>query len=286
MTYAVLGPKGTFSEDAALIYWPEAREIRVAPTIKMLFAELLKGEVDDILVPVDNSYAGSIDATMQALNDYEVSIHGEIVLAIEQCLLARNNYKLEELELLVSHPAALMQCSTFIEENMPGIRTEITGSTAEAVQIVRGESRRAAAIGSSYAARIYGMRILCRGIENTYNQTRFIHVRRKEEVKYEGEKGSLIFSLDDKPGALYHALEVFARRGINLCKIESRRSGRLKDSFSFYIEFDNLSKEVEVPEVLQELAACSREIKFLGMYSRDRRHKSAYLHGVDASKFI
>lgn len=286
MKCAVLGPKGTFSEDAALVYWPEAREIRVAPTIKILFAELLSGEVDDILVPIDNTYAGSIDATMQALNDYEVSIQGEVILDIEQCLLANHNYRLEELEILVSHPAALMQCSTFIEENMPGIRTEITSSTAQAVKIVKGEKRKGAAIGSSYAARLYGMCILYRGIENTYNQTRFIHVRRKEEARYTGEKGSLIFSLADRPGALYEALGVFARRGINLCKIESRKSGRLKDSFSFYVEFDNLSREVEISEVLHELASCSREVKFLGMYSRDRRHKNACLHGVDAGKFV
>ncbi|SHG95182.1 prephenate dehydratase [Thermosyntropha lipolytica DSM 11003] len=286
MRCAVLGPKGTFSEDAALLYWPQAGEIKVAPTIKMLFDQLIQREIDDILVPIDNSYAGSIDSTMQALNDYEVSIHGEIILDIEQCLLANNNYRIEELELLVSHPAALMQCSTFIEENLPDIRTEITGSTARAVQIVKGETRKAVAIGSSYAAELYGMHILCRGIENACNQTRFIHVRRRDKVQYEGDKGSLIFTLPDKPGALYQALEVFARRGINLCKIESRRSGKLRDSFAFYIEFDNLGQDAVLPEILTELGKQSREIKFLGMYSRDRRKKDVYLHGACTGKFV
>lgn len=286
MKCAVLGPKGTFSEDAALLYWPDSGEINVAPTISKLFDQLINRKVDDILVPIDNSYAGSIDTTMQALNSYEVSIHGEIILDIEQCLLANSDCELDEIELLVSHPAALLQCSKFIEKNMPGVRTEITASTAQAVQIVKGEKRRAAAIASMYAAHLYKMCILYRGIENTYNQTRFVHVRRGKEVRYEGEKGSMIFTLYDKPGALYHALEVFAKRNINLCKIESRPSGKIKDTFSFYIEFDNLSKEVFIPDILCELGEYSREIKFLGMYSKDRRKRSDYLHGSDSGKLV
>ncbi|MBO8159302.1 prephenate dehydratase [Thermosyntropha sp.] len=268
MCYAVLGPKGSFSEDAAHLYWPKADEIYVASSINELFERLINGEVDDILTPIDNTHAGSIDNTIQALNDYNVSIHGEIVLDIEQCLLSSHDYKIEELELLVSHPAALMQCSSFIEKNLPHIRTEITSSTTRAVQIVKEEEKKAAAIGSRYAASLYDMKILFSGIENSFNKTRFIHVKRAEEIKYKGEKGSLIFSLDNKPGALYKALQVFARKNINLVKIESRRSCKIEDSFAFYIEFDNSFSRVSVKEILDDLAVYSKDIKFLGMYKK------------------
>lgn len=265
MAYAVLGPRGTFSEEAALRYWGDEAQLLPARNIPELFALVEAGKVDGGLAPIDNTMAGSIEATMECLSAREVSISGEISLPIKQQLMARHPYRLEEIELLISQPAALQQCAQFIRENMPGVRTEIAASTTRAAQLLSGESRRAAAIANRQAARLYGLQIIRPDIAAAGNVTRFIHITSRNE-DHGGDKCSLIFSLADRPGALYEALGVFARRGINMARIESRPSRGLPARFWFYVELAMIKDDRERQETLGELTGYCDSIKYLGSY--------------------
>lgn len=274
MSCAVLGPRGTFSEEAAHRYWGETMNLSTARSIPELFQMLLRGEIDDVLVPIDNSLAGSIDISMACLQEYPVCIKGEIVIPIEQHLVAASHCTLDEIELLVSQPTALMQCTQFVNTVLPGVRTEISPSTARAMEIVKGESRKAAAIGSLQAAEIYGLKIIRSNIENKYNNTRFIHVGKENSLLSAGNKASLIFTLPDNPGSLYYALGIFASRNLNLSKIESRPGKSGRDSYSFYIEVDVPGDKQTMENALQELQDYCLTVKYLGLYSRRMEDKA------------
>lgn len=266
MVYAVLGPRGTFSEEAAGYYWGNGVELQVAGSISEVFSLVESGRVDGALVPIENSLAGTIHPTFEGLQNSEVWIKGEFYLPVQQHLLACRTLPLEEVELLISQPVVLMQCESFIKESLNGVRTEICDSTARAAQILRGESKRAVSIGNSSAATLYDLKIIYPDIAEENNITRFIHIG-KPDQKILGDKSSIIFSLRDRPGALYDTLGIFARRGLNLGKIESRPSRKHSSEFSFYIEVD-LSYEAGIEELLGELCEHCQEVKFLGSYAK------------------
>ncbi len=265
MVYGVLGPRGTFSEEAALLYWGGRARLIEAASIPQLFDMVQSGEVAGALVPIDNSMAGSIEPTMEGLALNDIIIRGEICIPIQQHLMAVREYSLEEIELLISQPAALLQCEQFIRQNMSGVRTEITDSTTRAAQLLTVEKRRAAAIGNKQAAELYGLKIICSEISGKDNITRFVHIT-SGSVDIRGDKSSLIFSLPDRPGALWHALGVLARRNINMTKIESRPSRHQPSRFWFYVELDTTGLCSEMAGFLEELDTHCESLKYLGSY--------------------
>lgn len=265
MIYGVLGPRGTFSEEATLKYWGEEVKLREAGSITQLFDLVTRGEIAGALVPIDNTMAGSIEPTMEGLASHQVFIRGEISISIEQHLMASHDYRLDELELLISQPAALQQCEQFVRDNMPGIRIEITDSTTRAAQLLTVEKRKAAAIAHKQAAELYGLKIIRAGISGQDNITRFIHIA-TQDSKCLGDKSSLIFSLPDRPGALWEALGVFARRNINMTKIESRPSKGQAGRFWFYVELDTSKLNGDFSSFLKELETYCESCRFLGSY--------------------
>jgi prephenate dehydratase len=264
MNYAVLGPRGTFSEEAANLYWGEDISLQVGVSIPEVFAMVENLQVDGALVPLDNSLAGSVWDTLECLKTCRVEIKGEISIPIKQHLMACKSYSLDELELLISQPVALLQCERFVKSKLAGVRTEICDSTTKAAQILRSEKRRAASIGNYQAAKLYDLQIICPDIAEAHNLTRFVHIG-PITGNMMGEKSSLIFSLQDRPGSLYETLGIFAKRQLNLSKIESRPSREHQAEFWFYVEVD-LSQGEGMEELLVELKDCCRELKYLGTY--------------------
>lgn len=266
MAYAVLGPRGTFSEEAACLYWGKDVDLCIARDIPELFSMVQNKSVEGALVPLENSLAGSINPTMLALESASVKIKGEIAMPIKQHLMACRKYALEDVELLISQPTALIQCEKFVRSRLAGVRTEISDSTARAAQMIKGETRRAVSIGNSQAAKIYDLEIVYPNIADNYNLTRFVHISLEERIEVEGEKSSIIFSLLDRPGSLYEVLGIFARENMNLSKLESRSSK--KGSFSFYVDVDAGANAIR--SVLEELKECCDSVKYLGSYEKSR----------------
>lgn len=265
MTYAVLGPRGTFSEEAAYRYWGDEVDLTTADSVDEVFRLVQNGQVEGALVPLENSLTGSVQPTLRGLEQSAVYIGGEITLEIKQHLMARQKYDLDEIELLISHPLALLQCDIFIKKFLPGVRSEITESTARAAQILYDEQRKAASIGNDHAARLYGLEVIQRDIGDEHNQTRFVYITGKRQ-ELSGDKCSLIFSVPDQPGALYRTLEVLACQGLNMSKIESRPHRCRQNCFSFYTEIDLAGKQVPMEELLEKMSCCCQDIKYLGSY--------------------
>jgi len=268
MAYAILGPSGTFSEEAARLYWGNEVDLCLLSNIGELFWQLEHGQAEAALIPIDNSRAGTIGVSMECLASNQVNIQGEITIPITQHLMAGSKYQLEEIELLVSQPAALLQCEGFIKVNLPGVRREITESTTSAAQIIRKEKKRAACIGNRQASMLYELEIIKSNIQDEDNLTRFIHVTAGEAAlaPAPGSKSSIIFTLPDQPGALYRALGIFAERNLNLSKIESRPARDRRNSFWFYVEAETSGYNLELEQVLLDLKAMCKQVKYLGSY--------------------
>ena len=220
---AFQGERGAFSEEAALKLLGENITLVPRSTFEAAFRAIFEGLADYILAPMENSLAGSVHRSFDLLVDSNLNILGEEIIPIVHNLIGPPGARFDQLKVVESHPVALAQCEHFFSEH-PRLKRIATEDTAGSVRevVLAGDLTRAAIAGRR-AAEIYGGVILREHLEdNSKNYTRFWLLSPSQSEPENADKLSLFFQLDHRPGALLHALEPFAQRGINLMKIESR----------------------------------------------------------------
>jgi prephenate dehydratase len=226
---------------------------------------VVQNQANLAVVPVENSTEGSVVMTLDALWQLPgLQIQQELVLPISHALLSRAN-DLTEIKTVYSHPQALAQCQKWLENNLPTVPIIPTNSTTEAIQILDQKSN-AAAIASPRAAKLYNVPILVQPI-NDYpdNCTRFWVMALNSSNQ--GDRMSLAFQVVDQPGALVKPLEVFAKRQLNLSRIESRPTKRSLGEYVFFIDIEiNHDQQHLTAEALEELANHTDEIEVFGAY--------------------
>ncbi len=264
---ALLGPAGTFSEQAAKQYFSETEaDFIITKNIPDIFRKVKAEEVDYGVVPVENSTYGSIPITLDLLLETDLKVVGEIILRIKLNLIATREMDLSEIKTLLSHENPLGQCRKFIEENLPHVKIIETKSTSKAVELL-SEYEDAAAIGTEIAAELYNRVIISKGIEdNPNNFTRFFVIGYEETVATGKDKTSIVFSVRHVPGALLSALKAFSNRNINLTKLESRPSRLTPWEYYFYTDFEGHITDPKVQEALTDLKQNTLFIKILGSY--------------------
>jgi len=259
MKIGILGPAGTFSEDAAEL-WLKGRnenlvEMKYYETIFDVSESLLRKEVDYGIVPIENSLEGSVGETLDVLsreNREEIQIVGEVLVPINICLLAQT-FKKSLIKTVVSHPHALAQCKPFIRERLKGVEVKSVDSTASAAKLA-SQSEEIAALASKAAAQKYGLNILEENVQDYDSVTRFIVLSssaaasgiKTAPTPTGRDKTSILIYLKDYPGALYDVLGEFAQREINLTKIESRPSKRALGDYMFHIDCEGHIEEEKV----------------------------------------
>lgn len=270
---AYLGPTGTYTEAAASAYgrWliaAQNQESRLRPysSIVQALCAVAQGQVDLAVVPVENSTEGSVAVTLDSLWRLDqLQIQQALVLPIAHALLSRAA-SLESLERVYSHPQALAQCQRWLEQFLPTVQLIAAQSTTEALgQIERDQT--AGAIASPRASQIYGIPILASAI-NDYpdNCTRFWVLGLQPATQ--GSHISLAFSVPaNVPGALVKPLAVFAQRGINLSRIESRPTKRSLGEYLFFIDLEGSLTQAPLQAALAELPAYTEVLKIFGNYS-------------------
>ena len=290
MKIGILGPAGTFSEDAAGL-WLKGRnenlvEMKYYETIFDVSESLLRKEVDYGIVPIENSLEGSVGETLDVLsseNREEIQIVGEVLVPINICLLAQT-FKKSLIKMVVSHPHALAQCKPFIRERLRGVEVKSVDSTASAAKIA-SQSEEIAALASKAAAQKYGLNILEENVqsgalprepvspESVYKSsvTRFVVLSSSaasgiKTAPTGRDKTSVLIYLKDYPGALYDVLGEFAQREINLTKIESRPSKRALGDYMFHIDCKGHIEEEKVKETLRGVESKVAMLKILGAY--------------------
>ncbi len=233
---------------------------------------VVHGAADLALLPIENTTAGSINETYDLLAEGHLTITGEVVSAIEHCLLALPGVKLEDLRVVMSHPQALAQCQTFLRAH-PHLRAQVEIDTAGSARKVRelGDPTYAA-IASASAATTYGLAVVSRGIQTERgNATRFVEVALRPAPVPEGAtaKTSLVLALADRPGALGEILMRFAARSISLTKLESRPIPAQPWSYRFYIDALAHGASESFQATLADVKPLTTELRVLGTYPAD-----------------
>ena len=294
-TFAFLGPRATFSDEAARLFaGAGAANGGAAPdflervTIPEVFEAVRAGAADFGVVPIENSLEGSVAATLDELAlGRQVFMLGETRLDIHHCLIAAPGTQRADITTIVSHPQALGQCAQWILHELPGRPVIASNSTVDAVRQA-GEHPGYGAIASAFAAELYGADILERNIEDhTNNQTNFVLIAGKERAaRYLAAHGgqatpdqggqsqgsrayktsAALFMWANKPGALLMILAEFAYAGVNLTKIESRPTKEAMGEYMFFLDFEGRADDPDVAIALDSLRLKLREVKVLGSY--------------------
>ena len=268
MLVAFQGEHGAYSESAVYSYFGRSVEVLPCKTFREVFDKVERKEVDYGVVPVENSLVGSVVETYDLFLEYDLKVRGEVIIKVSHCLITNVETDIDSVEVVYSHPQALAQCRRFLESFG---RTLIpTYDTAGSVKMMK-EKRllNAAAIASEKAAEIYGMKIVARDIaDNPNNYTRFFVLGEEDHPPTGNDKTSIIFSVPHKPGSLYNALAEFAKRNINLTKIESRPTRKKLWEFNFYLDFEGHRKERKFTEAIEALKSKAYFVKILGSYPK------------------
>ena len=265
-----LGPAGTYSEEAAVLYDPEA-ELVPFPTIPAVCRAVSEGLADEGIVPIENSIEGSVVYTLDYLiNETELSIFHEVVLPIQHCLMIKPGTSTTDVSIIYSHPQSLAQCRHYLEDNFPKAEPIASLSNSAAVTDMLESETTAAAIAPQRAAELYGAKIIGRGIQDvTNNVTRFVLLGWEDHAPTGYDKTSLCFTFTrDAPGSLYNALGVFATRDINLVKIESRPTKESLGRYNFLVDCEGHRESDVVKAALESLGEQVSGLKVFGSYPR------------------
>ena len=272
MEIAIQGEPGSFSHEAALKFSPQATILPCAIS-QEVFLAVDRRRVDAAVIPIENSLAGSVVEHYDLLLTHEVAVERELLLRIRHNLIGVPGTRLEQIRRVYSHPVALAQCRRFLEQH-PQIEAVPYYDTAGSVkQLVELRDRSSAGIASAQAAAHYGGEILETGIEdNAENYTRFFLIRRCSEVNVdpEADKVSLAFTVENRPGTLVEALQVFASQGTNLTRIESRPVHGQPWHYVFYADYQ-LSSPSSANAAVELLGRHCSMVKELGRYRAGRR---------------
>ena len=270
---AFQGERGAFSEEAALKLLGADVTLVPCATFDATFSAIKRQAADYVLAPMENSLAGSVHRSFDLLVESGLHIVGEVIIPIVHNLIGVPRATLERIASVESHPVALAQCEQFFIAH-PQLRRIPAEDTAGSVrEVMRAADPTRAAIASRRAAELYEGVILLEHLEDDReNYTRFFLLAPSAAQPQDlgaasaPDKISLVFQLAHKPGALHHALEPFARRNINMMKIESRPVHGRPWQYRFYLDLQAAASDPEFAAALAELALQAVELKILGSY--------------------
>ena len=272
LSLAYLGPAGTNSETAALAYadWLANDQQQICtlcpyPSLALTLQSVAKGEIKRAVVPIENSLEGSVTVILDTLWQTDnLQVHQELTIPILHGLLSYAS-SLDQVKTVYSHPQGLAQCQKWLANYLPQVQLVPTKSTTEGIELLKGDPS-AAAVSSPRAAQLYNVPLLEPDIKDRAdNCTRFWIV--SGDKSENGTHLSLAFNLPvNAPGALVKALLIFARREINLSKIESRPSKRSLGEYVFFIDLEGNFQDPQIEEALAELSNCTESIKIFGNY--------------------
>lgn len=260
------GAEGAYSQAAMVKYFGEDVQSFHVDTFRDAMLAIDEGSADFAVLPIENSSAGIVSEIYDLLVEFENFIVGEQIIKIEHCLLAKPGTKIEDIKTVYSHPQSFMQSSRYLNEK--GWQQISMKNNAFAAQKVANEDDRTqAAIASEYAAKVNGLEVLYRGVNDLKdNSTRFIIVTNQKVFFKDASKISLCFELSHESGALYHVLSHLMYNNLNMTKVESRPLEGRNWEYRFFLDFEGNLKDSAVRNALRGLREETRNMKILGIY--------------------
>lgn len=270
MKTAYCGVEGAFAYIAAKKMFPTSRLIS-CPDFSKAYSGVEKGLYDCAVLPLENSYAGEVGNVMDLIFSGELFINRVMELPVRHCLIAKKGARIENIKKVISHPQALSQCADYIKAH--GFETESAANTAAAAKhLAECDDMTMAAIASEDTAEIFGLTCLECGINDASNNTtRFASVSRKQNVPRaaklrENENFILVFTVQNKAGALAQTLNIIGAHGYNMRSLQSHPLKGLQWNYYFYIEAEGNVHNENGKAMLQELSAICARLKLVGTF--------------------
>lgn len=231
-----------------------------------LFAALQAKDVDYSLLPVENALAGSVSGAYELLLDHDARIQAEVILHVRHALLANQETTLDNVAIVRSHAQALLQCQRFLQRhNMESMAWYDTAGAAK--DLAESPQPGVAVIAPKLAGELYGLNVLAVDIEDErFNYTRFLLMGHGDPEPTDYNKTSIVFATRHRPAALYECLGEFAKRDLNLTKLESRPRRNRPWEPLFYLDFEGHWQEPRCQELLTQLLQLTSFVKMLGSY--------------------
>ncbi|MGZ9586721.1 prephenate dehydratase [Paenibacillus marinisediminis] len=263
---AYLGPRGTFSEEAAHQYFVDHTNWVMYDSILDVLEAVSNEEVDKCIVPIENSIAGNIHMTIDGLLLYNLHIEADLIFTVSLHLIGSSNADIRQITTVRSIIPAVNQCREYIKRNH--FTTEYTDSTAKAAQSIQ-DSSTVAAIASKMVAEEYNLKVLDSEIQDhSANHTRFIVVGKTMPLGTDQKKTMLLITPSNEyPGVLSSILNVFAALGINLTWIESRPTGKKLGTYRFLMETEAGQDDQRMIKAITIFETLGHQVHVVGSYS-------------------
>ena len=261
------GAEGAYSQMAMMQYFGESVNAFHVDTFREAMCSIEEGRADFAVLPIENSTAGIVSEIYDLLVEFENYIVGEQIIRIEHCLLGVPGAKQEQIRTVYSHPQSLMQSARYLNAHENWRQISMQNNAFAARRVIEDGDMSQAAIASEQAAKIYGLDILERGVNQAdNNSTRFIIVTNQKIFLKNASKVSLCLEVSHESGSLYRILSHFIYNNLNMCKIESRPIEERTWEYRFFIDFEGNLADGAVKNALRGLREEARSMKILGNY--------------------
>ncbi len=261
------GAEGAYSQMAMMQYFGESVNAFHVDTFREAMCSIEEGRADFAVLPIENSTAGIVSEIYDLLVEFENYIVGEQIIRIEHCLLGVPGAKQEQIRTVYSHPQSLMQSARYLNAHENWRQISMQNNAFAARRVIEDGDMSQAAIASEQAAKIYGLDILERGVNQAdNNSTRFIIVTNQKIFLKDASKVSLCLEVSHESGSLYRILSHFIYNNLNMCKIESRPIEERNWEYRFFIDFEGNLADGAVKNALRGLREEARSMKILGNY--------------------
>ena len=261
------GAEGAYSQAAMHQYFGDQIDSFHVDTFRDAMMAIDEGSADFAVLPIENSTAGMVSEIYDLLVEFENYIVGEQIIKIEHCLMAVPGTELSDIKTVYSHPQSLMQSARFLNNHPDWRQISMQNNAFAARKVADEKDKTQAAIASEYAAKLYGLEILKKGVnQSDTNSTRFIIVTNQKIFLKDAKKVSICFEVAHESGSLYHMLSQFIYNNLNMNRIESRPIENRNWEYRFFIDFDGNLSDSAVKNALRGLREEARNMKILGNY--------------------
>ena len=263
---AFQGVPGAYAEEAVRQYFGPEAEAVPCRTLDRVFKRVADGEADRGMLAVENAVTGSVPRSYELLMENDLRICAEAILQVRLILLGTGGTKLADVQRVRSHPQALAQCQTFLSRH--GLQAEPALDPASSARdLAASPEKGVAVIAGKLAAEAYGLDVIEEEVADfPFNLTRYFVLAVEDPPRAQRSKTSVLFTTSHQPGALYECLGEFAKRNVNLTKIESRPRLNRPWQYIFYLDFEGHSTDPECEAAMMGLLRRSSLVKLLGSY--------------------
>lgn len=266
-TVVYQGVPGAYSHQAMINYFGKEVKNYNVITFRQAMEEIRDGKADYAVLPIENTTAGIVNDVYDLLVEFDNYIVDQTDVIVRHALLGTQDASIDDIEVVYSHPQGLMQCNEFLEKHKNWQQISQSNTAASAKKVVEENNKNHAAIASTVAAEIYGLKVLEENINyNSENTTRFIIVSKNKIYTKNASKVCICFELPHSSGTLYNMLSHFIYNGLNMTKIESRPLKDKSWEYRFFVEFEGRFDEAGTINAIQGIMEEANSIKVLGNY--------------------